>query len=275
MSATWYGDRPPTPPRFGIAGWCRILLKTPILAVVIFSGLLLMLVVRLFERPLCGVQRPVTPFITVVVCRMTLGILGLSVKIIGTPDTSATAVVANHSSWLDIFALNARKRVYFVSKAEVAGWPGIGWLARATGTVFIERNPKKATEQKAVFQERIAAGHRLLFFPEGTSSDGQRVLPFKSTLFAAFFEDQKDGHIGIQPVSLFYRAPQGQDHRFFGWWGDMDFGSHFLRVVALGAGGEVSLSYQPLITVQQAPTRKAMAQACETAVRQGFEGQGS
>jgi lyso-ornithine lipid O-acyltransferase len=92
------------------------------------------------------------------------------------------ALVANHASWLDIFTLNACDRIYFVSKSEVAGWPGIGWLARATGTVFINRQGREAQMQKLLFEARLRAGHRLLFFPEGTSTDGQRVLDFKSTL---------------------------------------------------------------------------------------------
>ena len=87
----------------------------------------------------------------------------------------AGAMVANHSSWLDIFALNAAKRLYFVSKSEVAGWPVIGWLARATGTVFIKRKQRDAMRHIEVLRDRFLAGHTLLFFPEGTSTDGLRI----------------------------------------------------------------------------------------------------
>ena len=66
--------------------------------------------------------------------------------------TAPGAIVANHSSWLDIFALNAAQRVYFVAKSEVAGWPGIGWLARATGTVFIARKGTEAKKQQEIFE---------------------------------------------------------------------------------------------------------------------------
>ena len=114
-------------------------------------------------------------------------ILGIRLQVTGRPMAERGAVVANHASWLDIFVLNAVSRVYFVSKAEVAGWAGIGWLARATGTVFIARKGTEAKEQQALFEARLRAGHRLLFFPEGTSTDSLRVLPFKSTLFAAFY----------------------------------------------------------------------------------------
>jgi lyso-ornithine lipid O-acyltransferase len=153
------------------------------------------------------------------------------------------AVVANHSSWMDIFALNARKRVYFVSKAEVARWPGIGWLARATGTVFINRDPKEARAQQTVFEARLKAGHKLLFFPEGTSTDGQRILPFKSTLFGAFFAPDLRDILWVQPVTVIYTAPPGEDPRFYAWWGDMSFGGHLLKdaggAPARGGGGRL------------------------------------
>lgn len=273
MSATWHGDASPPPsPPFGVAGWIRILVKLPVLAFIVFGGLLLLSIVRLIERPFYGLQRPVTPHITVFVCRLSLRILGIALRIKGRIDPQASAVVANHSSWLDIFVLNARQRVYFVSKSEVARWPGIGWLAQATGTVFIERNPRKAAAQKEIFRSRIAAGHRLLFFPEGTSSDGKRVLPFKSTLFAAFFDAGLRDHVSIQPVTLRYTAPQGQDARFFGWWGDMDFGSHFLQVVAAGAGGQVTVTYHSSLVIRDATDRKVLAGTCENAIRRGLEG---
>lgn len=147
------------------------------------------------------------------------------------------ALVANHASWLDIFVLNALSRIYFVSKAEVAGWPAIGWLARATGTLFIERDPKQARAQAQQMEDRLRAGHRLLFFPEGTSTDGLRVLPFKPTLFAAFFGQNQPPGLQVQPVSVSYHAPAGAPARLYAWWGDMDFGSHLLTVLAAPCGG--------------------------------------
>ncbi len=117
------------------------------------------------------------------------------------------AVVANHSSWLDIFTLNASQRIYFVAKSEVSGWPGIGWLARATGTVFITRKGTEAKRQQDLFEARLRAGHQLLFFPEGTSTDALRVLPFKPTLFQAFFTHGLDRVLFIQPVTVVYHAP--------------------------------------------------------------------
>jgi 1-acyl-sn-glycerol-3-phosphate acyltransferase len=241
------------------------------LAVLVFGGLLLLLLVRLAERPIFGTARPVTPYITVFVCRNALRLLQIRLEVAGAPMRGQGAVVANHSSWLDIFVLNAVKRVYFVSKAEVSQWPGIGWLARATGTVFIQRDRAQAATQAALFRTRLLAGHKLLFFPEGTSSDGQRVLPFKTTLFAAFFSEGLRETLCVQPVSLRYGPPEGRDARFYAWWGDMDFAPHLLQVLAARRGGRVSLVFHPPQKVSDFDNRKALAAACERAVTSGFD----
>jgi len=179
------------------------------------------------------------------------------------------ACVANHGSWLDIFALNASKRIYFVSKDEVADWPGIGWLARATGTVFIRRDRREARAQAQVFEDRLKMGHRLLFFPEGTSTDGRRVLAFTPTLFAAFFAPGlNDMH--VQPVTLAYHAPPGTDPAHYGWWGSMGFGAHLLRMLAAPRHGSVEVIYHAPLRVADFADRKALARAAEAAVRTGL-----
>ncbi|MEM9127613.1 MAG: lysophospholipid acyltransferase family protein, partial [Pseudomonadota bacterium] len=177
MSQTWHSDDGAEDgARLSIVDWVRVVLRGVPLAILVFGGLAILLLLRLVERPVFGVNRPVTPWITQAVCRLALRLLGIGFSMEGQTLSARGAIVANHSSWLDIFALNACTRLYFVSKSEVAGWPGIGWLARATGTVFIERNPARAREQTELFRMRLHAGHRLLFFPEGTSTDGRRVL---------------------------------------------------------------------------------------------------
>lgn len=257
----------PEPKAIGVLGWGRVLVRGVILATVVFGCLAILLLVRLIERPLFGLHRPWTPFITQFVCRTAFFILGIKFTSKGELMRERGAVVANHSSWLDIFALNARKRIYFVSKAEVAKWPGIGWLARATGTVFINRDPKEARAQKEVFEGRLLAGHKLLFFPEGTSTDAIRVLPFKPTLFAAFFTEELRTEMHIQPVTVLYHAPEGEDRRFYGWWGDMDFGPHLLKVLAQGKQGRVELIYHAPLKVSDFESRKTLAKACEEIVR--------
>lgn len=270
MADTWYSET--TPPHGGpdAMGWVRVVLRAIPLIILVFGGLLLLLAVRLFERPLCGLRRPVTPYITQVVCRLSFVLLGIKYTSQGAPMQGAGAVVANHASWLDIFALNARKRIYFVSKSEVAGWPGIGWLARATGTVFIQRDRSAVRGQIAVFQARLAAGHKLLFFPEGTSTDGLQVLPFKPALFAAFFDPMLRDSLQMQAVSVVYHAPQGADPRFYGWWGDMAFGPHLLATLAAKRQGAVHVVYHAPVKVAEFADRKALAQAMEEQVRAGL-----
>ncbi|MBN2907278.1 MAG: 1-acyl-sn-glycerol-3-phosphate acyltransferase [Rhodobacteraceae bacterium] len=263
----WAGDVPPQAPPIGPLGWVRVAWRGAALGTVTFGCLALLVLVRLVERPLFGWHRPVTPFITQFVCRMAFVILGIRYRVRGTQMRARGAVVANHASWLDIFTLNARKRIYFVSKSEVAGWPGIGWLARATGTVFINRDRREARQHHDLFEERLTAGHKLLFFPEGTSTDGRRVLSFKTTLFAAFFSAPLRDILHVQPVTVIYTAPPGQDPRFYGWWGGMEFGPHLLKVLAAHPQGGVEVVYHPPLKVADFPDRKALARACEAAVR--------
>ncbi|SHH15431.1 lysophospholipid acyltransferase family protein [Marivita hallyeonensis] len=267
MSPTWDSVDPPEDVAISALGWTRVLWRGTLLGLVTFGGLGLLLVVRLIERPIFGVDRPVTPYITQAVCRSAFVILQLPLLVRGPRMKVQGAVVANHSSWLDIFALNARKNVYFVSKSEVAGWPGIGWLARATGTVFVRRDPRDAKNQLAIFEERLQHGHRLLFFPEGTSTDTLRVLPFKPTLFAAFFSDRLMHAMHVQPVTVIYHPPEGRDQRFYGWWGDMGFGEHLIRVLAQRRQGKVELIYHPPVPVDGFPNRKSLASHLETQVR--------
>ncbi len=275
MSPTWDSSDAPDREVITPLGWLRALLRGSRLAILVFGSLLLLLLVRLFERPLFGLRRPVTPYITQFVCRNALRILGMSFETDGTLMREPGAVVANHSSWLDIFALNARKRIYFVSKSEVAKWPGIGWLARATGTVFIERNPRRAREQTDLFQARLLAGHKLVFFPEGTSSDGKRVLPFKTTLFAAFLTPELRDISYIQPVTVLYQPPPGKPARYYGWWGDMYLGPHLLKILANktlgGLRGGVRVIYHSPVRVADFDNRKKLAAHLEQVVRGGFE----
>ena len=275
MNPTWRSDEPPPSVPIGPAGWLRAVLRGAALGIVTFGGLAVLVLVRLVEAPLHGLHRPWTPWITQAVCRTAFLILGMAHRVRGEQMRERGAVVANHSSWMDIFALNARKRVYFVSKAEVAGWPGIGWLARATGTVFINRDPKEAKAQQALFEERLKAGHKLLFFPEGTSTDGQRILPFKSTLFGAFFAPELRDILRVQPVTVIYTAPPGADPRFYAWWGDMGFGAHLLKVLAAPRQGSVEIVYHPPIRVGDTDNRKTLAAESEAAVRSAFPSLGT
>ncbi len=272
MSPTWDPDSVTASADQPISalGWARVVLRGGALTLLIAVCLLAMMILRLIERPLYGLKRPLTPYITQFVCRTAFVILGMQYRVEGALMKQAGAVVANHASWLDIFTLNARKRIYFVSKSEVANWPGIGVLAKATGTVFINRKRHEAKAQTEVFKDRLGAGHKLLFFPEGTSTDGVRVLNFKSTLFAAFLSDTLKETMWIQPVTVVYRSPEGEDARFYGWWGDMGFGPHMLKVLAAPRQGSATVVYHSPLRVADYDNRKILARDCEAAVRAGL-----
>ncbi|WP_324754511.1 lysophospholipid acyltransferase family protein [Roseovarius sp. Pro17] len=254
-------------PPSGFLGWLRVVLRTVILLSVLAVLLCALLLVRAVERPLCGLGRPVSPYIVRAFFRACLIILNIRVTLRGEPMSLPGAVVANHASWLDIFVLNARHRVFFISKSEVAGWPVIGFLARAAGTLFIRREARDAQAQTAALEARLNAGHQLLFFPEGTSTDGLRVLTFKPTLFQAFFSPGLKETAYIQPVTVIYRAPEGQDAAFYGWFGDMDFGPHFLAILAAPRGGHAELVYHAPLKVADFDNRKTLAIEAEHIVR--------
>ncbi len=268
--STWQGADPPARRDLSLRDGLRVARRGAGIAALLAVCFPILLVLRIPERLIFGLNRPVTPHITQFVCRMACRVLGLRLRVRGAPMTGPGAYVANHVGWLDIFVLNAGKRLYFVAKSEVAGWPGIGWLARATGTVFIARDPRQAAAQTRLFEDRLRAGHRLLFFPEGTSTDGRRVLAFKPTLFQAFLSERLRDVLQVQPVTLVYHPPKGESPEFYGWWGDMALGPAILAVLAVRRQGQVDLVYHTPLRLAELRDRKALAALAEAAVRGGF-----
>ncbi|HSF90838.1 MAG TPA: lysophospholipid acyltransferase family protein [Paracoccaceae bacterium] len=192
---------------------------------------------------------------------------GLRLEVTGTPMNHGGALVANHASWLDIFVMHAAAKIFFVAKSEVRSWPGIGFLARVTGTMFIERRATEAKRQQMLLLARMQRGHRLCFFPEGTSTDGRRVLDFKSTLFAAFHTPELIEHVWVQPATITYIAPKGREATFYGWWGDMSFGEHVFAVLALSRGGKVHVTLHEPVPAADFANRKTMAAYATDIVR--------
>jgi lyso-ornithine lipid O-acyltransferase len=255
--------------RPGAAGTWRIIWRGLLIGSVVYGGLILLLLLRLIEAPIFGAVRPLTPYVTQGVCKAVFLLLGMRLSVIGRPMTERGAIVSNHASWLDIFALNAAARVYFVAKSEVEGWPGIGWLARATGTVFIRRKGIEAKRQQSQFEDRLRAGHLLCFFPEGTSTDGLRILPFKTALFEAFTVLGASARLFIQPATLSYRPPDGHDPRVYAWWSDMSFAEHLAQVLAMPRHGAVEIRFHAPLKVTEIGDRKSLARLAEAAVRDG------
>lgn len=204
-------------------------------------------------------------------------LMGLRITVVGEPVAGACLMASNHASWLDIVVLSAVAPVSFVSKREVGSWPIFGSFARLQRTVFVDRDRRTATGRfRDEMQARLAAGDTLVLFPEGTSSDGNRVLPFKSALMGAA-ERTVDGggeHVPVQPVSVAYTGlhglPMGRRRRpFFTWYGDMDLAPHLWE--ALGAGPvDVTVVLHEPVTVDSCGSRKALTVHCEAAVRHGL-----
>lgn len=203
--------------------------------------------------------------------RLMLAILGVAHSVKGTPIRSGGVLAANHVSWSDILALRSVTRINFVSKAEVRHWPVIGAVAAVTDTVFIERRRTETKRQQAELKHRIAAGELLCLFPEGTSTDGLRVLPLKSALMSAVFVEGVRETAFVQPVTINYAPPPGQPEDFFGWWGSMSFEKHIWDVAArIGRGGSVEVIFHDPIRVSEAPDRKTLTRTCEEAIRSGL-----
>jgi 1-acyl-sn-glycerol-3-phosphate acyltransferase len=167
--------------------------------------------------------------------------------------------------------LRAAAQIFFVAKSEVRGWPVLGFIADQTGTMFIERKRTEAKRQEGMFADRLGKGHRLCFFPEGTSSDGMRVLPFKSTLFNAFLTDQLRDEMWVQPVTVYYHAAKHLRDSFYGWWGELGFGEHFLCVLGQSTGGTAHVVFHEAVRAADFADRKALSKHCEDEVRKGHD----
>ncbi len=261
----WQGERPIVVDSPTAIGWVRLSYK--ILAVLVVISVLFppLLVARLLNADTARQA------IVRVACRSALLVLGLSVKTRGTPTLKPGGMVANHCCWLDVIVLNSVHDAYFVSKAEVRNWPLCGVIARAAGTVFIRRRIMDALLQKIEFMDRIGLGHRLLFFPEGTSTDGRRVLSFRPTLFAAYFEGDFRKTTWIQPVSFVYAAPTGRRRDLYGWWGDASFIGHAAMIISAPNQGGVEVVFHEPLKVGDFSDRKRLARTCEERVRSAVQ----
>ena len=205
----------------------------------------------------------------------------IRITVIGTPiQDRGVLMVANHTSYLDILVLGGTVECSFVAKSEVANWPFFGTFAKLQRTVFVERERRSKTAQsRDLIRERLLAGDALVLFPEGTSNDGNRVLPFKSALMgAAESEIGRDAqgrvlHVPVQPVSVSYVGlhgiPMGREFRpFFAWYGDMELVPHLWESLTTGAVDAV-VEFHPPMTVDQVGGRKALAARAEAMVRAG------
>ena len=206
--------------------------------------------------------------------RLVCRVLGIVIERQGAVSGARpTLFVANHTSYLDIEILGASIPGSFISKADVDGWPLFGWLARLQRTVFIDRKRRSIRHQRDAVGARLRAGDRLILFPEGTSGNGQHLLPFKSALFGAVM-DAADRDITVQPVSVAYLRldgmPLGRSYRpLFAWYGDMTLAPHLWTMLGLGRLG-VRVTFHPAVSAAAFASRKALSEHCATMIAAGL-----
>lgn len=154
-------------------------------------------------------------------------ILNIDIRVHGQPADRHAMWVSNHISWLDISVLGACFPVYFLSKAEIATWPVVGWLARVAGTLFIQRGSGDAGQVTEQLAAHLRAGRNVLFFPEGTTTDGVKLKRFFHKLFSAATTTD----MPVQPVLVCYRDRDDQLHPHAPFVGDDSFLSHAVEIL--------------------------------------------
>lgn len=208
-------------------------------------------------------------------------LFGVRAHVIGTPiQDRGVLMVANHTSYFDILAIGGSAKLSFVAKAEVANWPLFGRFAKLQRTIFVDRARKSATgDVRDIIRDRLLEGDALMLFPEGTSSDGNFMLPFKSALLGAaevVIGHDANGrplHPPVQPVSVAYTrvhgVPMGRENRpLYAWYGDMDLIPHLWEALVTGPI-DVTIQFHAPLDIDQVGGRKALALKAEQIVRRG------
>ena len=198
--------------------------------------------------------------------RNVLRVLGTKVQTEGMPPNPPFCMVSNHLSYLDIVVYQSLMPCLFVAKSEVAYWPIIGWLAKAIGTLFINRGSKRDVVRiNSHIEEALHRGEGVILFPEGTSGKGDHVLPFKTAILGTV----ADIEYPVSYAAITYRSPSGQPpaNMALCWWGDMTFVDHFFNMLKLPSF-EVTIVFGQ--EVLQSSDRKEMARLLNEKVSDNF-----
>jgi len=184
-----------------------------------------------------------------------------------------TLFLSNHISYLDIFVLGAKLPGYFIAKSEVAGWPILGQLAKMQNTLFFERKGNKIRSQLGIMSSHFNQAKNLILFPEGTSTEGEHVEPFKSSLLQSV--EQVNKGVTIQPVTVAYTHYDGMlmdksTRDQYAWYAKMPFGSHFFNALGL-YNSQVKIIFHPTVKLSDFETRKGCAMHCWKEVSNGLE----
>lgn len=222
------------------------------------TGLILLLPLRLLTRAATP-DRP--SWLAVLFCRMLLWGLRVRVTTEGR-IADRTLVVANHVSWTDILVLGGLRPLTFVAKSEVRGWPLLGFLAGLNATVFVRREERGSAHRQVVALQAAIGRAPVVLFAEGTTGDGEAVLPFRSSLFASAEGRQ------VQPVSLDYR-PRSREWRrgeraHFAWDGDKTFWPHLLAIAGADPVKCSLVAHAPMTADRH--RRKELAERCREIV---------
>lgn len=207
--------------------------------------------------------------------RYTARVLGLKIQLDGHAQRQGGVLyVANHVSWLDIVVISAVLPVSFIAKSDIAGWPVFGMLARLQNSIFVDRQRRQATGTVAeMVAMRLSAGDAVVLFAEGTTSDGTRVLPFRSALLGAARTDSEEGRppVRILPLAITYTHKNGlpltrRDMPEIAWYADMDLLPHLTALVSSGKIDAVVSIGEPMF-LEHANDRKKIAAQAETWTR--------
>jgi lyso-ornithine lipid O-acyltransferase len=220
---------------------------------------------------------PLRRHIPVLFHRSVARIMGLRVRVVGAvPKERPVLFLANHVTWIDIIALGSVMPLSFVAKAEIATWPFFGLLARLQRSVFVDRSKRAETANvRAEIAGRLKEGDPIVLFAEATTSDGNRILPFRSSLVGAAQEAIMSGgtagQVLLQPIALAYNGadglPTGRMGRArIGWYGDMEMVPH-LKNILRGGTLDVTISFGSPIIATAESDRKALTKQAEDQVR--------
>ena len=189
-------------------------------------------------------------------------LFALKLNVTGKPPAAPFLLVANHLSYVDVIVLAAQFDCVFVAKSEIAAWPLFGWLSRQMNTIFIDRQRKRdLLRVNALLSEALSTGQNVVLFPEGTTTAGETVLPFKPSLL----EPAVRAGRSVAYASLSYRTAPNETpaSEVICWWGEMEFVRHLLKLFALsGFAGELVFGAETLY----AQNRKALAKRLHAAV---------
>ena len=238
------------------------------------TALVLWCVLYLTPYSVCLLLRVNVVPVTFLFWRVINAIIGMRVRTHGEVSSARPLLmVANHNSYLDIFAIGSVVPALFVAKADIAHWPAFGLICRLGQTIFVDRRRSQTKKAEAMIQAEMGRNCPIIMFPESTSNSGNYVLPFKSALFTVAERPIDGRSVWVQPVSIALTKvaglPMGRQFRAqFAWYGDMDLAPHLWHVLKMPSF-QIDITFHPALDSAELRSRKVMAKTCETQIATG------